>query len=173
MRESRLAFAPKSSLGPFDAKIAPSSSIFRLSFSNLQLFELNVEGKLFSDTFFEQLPTSPFVFAESNFWNSVNFSKLFLLPISSLEVENAELKKLEMFPNNFDRLFTGVVELFSTLFSILFSVFVVSSISTDESVVGKNPLSQFEPLSEVPPLFSHTKQTCQNKVIKIIKFMKL
>jgi len=165
MGVSRLLFAPKSSLS-LDATPppppSPSFSISRLSFSNLELFKLFAADTLFSDSFIEQVTTSPFDLTESDFWNSVEFSKLLLVPKSSLEVENAELKKFEMLPNNFDRVLTGVFDLFSTLFSIFVVSSMSTSTSTDESVLGKKPLSQLEPLSDVP-LLSHTKQTCQKK----------
>ncbi len=97
-----------------------------------------------------------------------NSDKIFveLFP-SSLEDEKAELKKFEMFPSNFDLVRTGVdvfdVEHFLSnnfLSTCPFDMLTTSSMSADEeSVVGKNPLSQLEPVSEPPQLFSHEKQT--------------
>jgi len=82
---------------------------------------------------------------------------------SSLEDEKAELKKFVIFPSNFDLVRTGVdvFEVEHTLSNIFLSICpfdmsTTSSMSADEeSVVGKKPLSQLEPDSEAPQLYSH------------------
>ena len=72
------------------------------------------------------------------------------------EFEKAEEKKFEMFPRKFVRILTGVEIFLSTQFS---------SADDDASVIGKMPLSKFEPFSDIVTsmtsqlMTSHKKQT--------------
>ena len=72
------------------------------------------------------------------------------------EFEKAEEKKFEIFPRKFVRILTGVEIFLSTQFS---------SADDDASVIGKMPLSKFEPFSDIVTsmtsqlMTSHKKQT--------------